>query len=142
MEEQSAWKKIHNSHVVRVTYRDTDQMGFVYYANYLVWFEIGRTELMRHSGRTYRQFEESGVILPVVHASCNYKKPARYDDLIRIETVISALSRVSVTFSYRIFNEENNQLLADGETRHAMIDRRGKIVPAGEKLKKWLESNS
>ena len=89
------------SHVtyVRVLYRDTDQMGFVYYANYLGWFEQGRGELMRHMGHPYTRVEGQGVFLPVSRCQCRYKAPARYDDLLEITTSIIDITEVSVTFT-------------------------------------------
>ena len=129
-----AWRNIRNDHVVRVTYHDTDQMGVVYYANYLVWFEIGRTELLRQTGSSYRAFEQRGFILPVIRCVCDYKRPARYDDLIRISTCISSLSRASISFQYRIFHHESNELLAEGETRHALTDRKGRLIRNGQVL--------
>ncbi|MCX7767103.1 MAG: acyl-CoA thioesterase, partial [Candidatus Sumerlaeia bacterium] len=101
---------------IRVLYKDTDQMGFVYYANYLVWFELGRAELMRKIGLPYRQVEAQGIYLPVSRCICNYKAPAHYDDLLRIETSILELTEISITFSYKIFREETGELLTTGET--------------------------
>lgn len=115
---------------VRVTYRDTDQMGVVYYANHLVWFEIGRTELIREMGLTYRDMEEAGVFLPVVSAQVNYRTPARYDDVVEIRTQVTKVSRVSISFDYRVVrvDQEGEVLIATGSTRHGFIDRDGKIV--------------
>lgn len=127
-----------NDHVLRVTYRDTDRMGVVYYANYLVWFEIGRTELLRQAGHTYSELEEKGLVLPVIHCRCDYKKPARYDDLVRVRTRISRLSRAGISFHYQVFREETGELLAEGETRHPLVDKRGRIVRTGHILKEWF----
>jgi len=132
------WQLAQNEHIVRVTYRDTDKMGVAYYANYLVWFEIGRTELLRETGHTYREFEQLGYALPVTRCVCEYKKPARYDDLIRIVTRIEKLSGASVVFRYQIFREATGELLAQGETKHALVDRDGKIARAGNVLKGWF----
>lgn len=133
------WKDAVNETVIRVTYRDTDQMNVVYYANYLVWFEIGRTELIRDTGHTYKELENLGVILPVTRAVCDYKKPARYDELVIIRTWISDLKRVSVTFHYQIIHKSTGDLLAEGETRHGMIDFEGKVVKGGHIIEKWLQ---
>jgi len=127
-----------NEHVVRVTYRDTDQMGFVYYANYFVWFEIGRTELLRQTGHAYKDFEDLGYVLPVVRAECQYKKSARYDDLIRIRTKVAELSGASISFHYEIVRDRTGELLAEGVTKHAIITRDGKIARSGHILEKWL----
>ena len=87
---------------IRVRYGDTDQMGFAYYGNYLRWFEIGRAEMLRSLGRSYRDIESLGIWLPVLEAKCRYLKPARYDDEVVIETGVLALGRASVRFGYRV----------------------------------------
>jgi acyl-CoA thioester hydrolase len=112
---------------VRVRYAETDQMGIVYYANYLVWFEIGRVELLRSLGLAYSQLEtDHQCILPVVEASCRYKSPARYDDRIVIETRPSLLRGSVIKFAYRILrmgaDGEESKLLAEGETVHVVCD--------------------
>ena len=112
---------------VRVRYAETDQMGIVYYANYLVWFEIGRVELLRSLGLAYSQLEiDHDCILPVVEASCRYRAPARYDDQILIETRPSLLRGVVVKFAYRILRKapegQEPTLLAEGETVHVVCD--------------------
>jgi acyl-CoA thioester hydrolase len=114
---------------VRVRYAETDQMGIVYYANYLVWFEIGRVELLRSLGLAYSQLEkEHECILPVVEASCRYRAPARYDDEILIETRPALLRGSVIKFAYRIFRKANQKgkerelLLAEGETVHVVCD--------------------
>jgi acyl-CoA thioester hydrolase len=112
---------------VRVRYAETDQMGIVYYANYLVWFEIGRVELLRSLGLAYSQLEkEHQCILPVVEASCRYRSPARYDDRILIETRPALLRGAVLKFAYRILRKasdgEEPTLLAEGETTHIVCD--------------------
>ena len=112
---------------VRVRYAETDQMGIVYYANYLVWFEIGRVELLRSLGLAYSQLEKDHqCILPVVEASCRYRSPARYDDRITIETRPSLLRGSVLKFAYRIYRDADvgveRQLLAEGETVHVVCD--------------------
>ena len=112
---------------VRVRYAETDQMGIVYYANYLVWFEIGRVELLRSLGLAYSQLEKDHqCILPVVEASCRYRSPARYDDQILIETRPSLLRSSVLKFAYRILRKghdgEEPKLLAEGETVHVVCD--------------------
>jgi acyl-CoA thioester hydrolase len=111
---------------IRVRYGDTDAMGFAYYAHYLRWFEIGRAEMLRALGTSYRSVEEGGTWLPVVEARCRYLRPARYDDLINIETGVLALRRASVRFAYRVAREEGDELLALGHTEHCFLDRAGK----------------
>jgi acyl-CoA thioester hydrolase len=112
---------------VRVRYAETDQMGIVYYANYLVWFEIGRVELLRSLGLAYSQLEKDhACILPVVEASCRYRSPARYDDEILIETRPAMLRGSVLKFAYRILRKaaegEEPTLLAEGETVHVVCD--------------------
>jgi acyl-CoA thioester hydrolase len=113
---------------VRVRYAETDQMGIVYYANYLVWFEIGRVELLRSLGLAYSQLEKDHqCILPVVEATCRYKSPARYDDRVVIETRPSLLRGSVIKFAYRILREpaeagQERKLLAEGETVHVVCD--------------------
>jgi acyl-CoA thioester hydrolase len=113
---------------VRVRYAETDQMGIVYYANYLVWFELGRVELLRSLGLAYSQLEkEHECILPVVSASCRYRSPARYDDEILIETRPAMLRGSVIKFGYEIYRKPANQgqmreLLAEGETVHVVCD--------------------
>jgi acyl-CoA thioester hydrolase len=113
---------------VRVRYAETDQMGVVYYANYLVWFEIGRVELLRSLGLAYSQLEkEHECILPVVEASCRYRSPARYDDEILIETRPALLRGSVIKFAYQIWRKasqegEERKLLAEGETVHVVCD--------------------
>jgi acyl-CoA thioester hydrolase len=116
------------THEVRVRYAETDQMGIVYYANYLVWFEIGRVELLRSLGLNYSEMEtEDQCILPVVEAKCRYRAPARYDDQILIESRPSLLRGSIVKFAYQIWRKasesgEERKLLAEGETVHVVCD--------------------
>jgi acyl-CoA thioester hydrolase len=112
---------------IRVRYAETDQMGVVYYANYLVWFEIGRVELLRALGFSYRQMEEEhGCILPVIEARCRYRSSARYDDQILIETRPALLRGHVLKFAYRILRKaaegSDTTLLAEGETVHIVCD--------------------
>lgn len=112
----------------RVIYGDTDQMGVVYYANYLRWFESGRSEFLREVGVPYTSIEQQGWHFPVVQVSCRYIQSARYDDVIQIETVLAELGRATLKFVYRITRESDGALLARGETEHACIDGSGRIV--------------
>jgi acyl-CoA thioester hydrolase len=111
---------------VRVRYAETDKMGIVYYANYLVWFEVGRTDLLRGSGWTYREMEHGGFSLPVIEARCEYREPARYDDDIEIQTTGELLSPARVKFSYRIVRARDQVLLAEGHTVHASVGGEGR----------------
>jgi acyl-CoA thioester hydrolase len=111
---------------LRVIYGDTDQMGVVYYANYLRFFEAGRSEFIRAKGLTYRDFEAGYALqLPVTEASVRYQQPARYDDLLRLETSLEEIRRASVTFAYRLLRDD--VLLATGRTVHACVDPGGKV---------------
>jgi acyl-CoA thioester hydrolase len=111
---------------IRVIYGDTDQMGVVYYANYLRWFEAGRNEYIRASGLRYRDFEARfGLRLPVAEASISYRAPARYDDLLTVETSLVEVRRASARFGYRVVR--GGELLATGHTVHACVDLEGRI---------------
>lgn len=117
----------------RVIYGDTDAAAVVYNANYLRFFEIGRTELMRDQVCTYRQIEADGILLPVTECFIRYKAFARYDDLLQIETQLSWLKKVSCKFTYRILRHDSEtgreRLLAKGHTVHAAIGLDGKLTP-------------
>ncbi len=116
-------------------YCDTDRMGFVYYSKYLIYFEIGRTTLLRQLGSTYRDWEDTeGVFLPVRDCQVQYFAPATYDDAILIETSITRLTRASITIHYRIFKQGEAQLLAEGSTTHAFVDEAGRIVRVADRL--------
>ena len=113
---------------IRVRYAETDQMGVVYYANFFVWFEVGRVELLRQLGFEYKQMEaEDDCHFPVVEANCRYKSPARYDDELLLETSILAMRRSVIRFGYRLLRPEKEQnemkLLAEGETTHVTVNR-------------------
>lgn len=111
----------------RVTYRMTDQMGIVYYANYMEMFEMGRSQLLKVSGFSYRDMESDGYRLAVVHASCDYIQPALYDDLIEIQTRVDRLTRARVNFSYEIRRAEGAVTLARGVTHHVYLSPDGRL---------------
>ncbi|HTP49880.1 MAG TPA: thioesterase family protein [Anaeromyxobacteraceae bacterium] len=111
---------------IRVIYGDTDQMGVVYYANYLRYFEAGRTEFLRAKGMTYRDFEEKERLsLPVVEAGVSYRSPARYDDLLEVEIRLTEARRASARFEYEVRRGE--ELVATGFTIHACVDAEGRV---------------
>ena len=111
---------------IRVIYGDTDQMGVVYYGNYLRFFEAARSDFLRDKGARWRDVERThGVYLPVVEAKVNYKRPAFYDDLLVIETMLAELGRASLRFEYRVLRGDD--LLATGHTLHACVDKQGDI---------------
>jgi acyl-CoA thioester hydrolase len=119
---------------LRVRYADTDQMGWAYYGQYFRWFEIGRAEMLRSLGVSYREVEERlGMRLPVREARCRYLKGARYDEALAIETAVGDRSRAGVSFAYRVVAEESGALCAVGSTAHFFMDRDGRPArPAGE----------
>ena len=110
---------------VRVRYAETDRMNVVYHANYFVWFEVGRTDLLRRSGGSYRELEAKGISLPVIEARCEYRQPARYDDELHVRTWGTLTSPVRVEFTYELVRPADGVLLATGRTVHAALDRKG-----------------
>ncbi len=111
---------------VRVLYGDTDKMGIAYYANYLRWFEAGRNEFIRAKGMPYRDFEDRyRLVLPVVEAGVSYRAPARYDDLLVVETSLAEVRRASARFGYRVVRD--GEVLATGHTVHACVDLAGRV---------------
>lgn len=102
-----------HQYTTRIRYAETDQMGVVYHGNYAVFFEMGRVEWLRNMGVSYKSMEENGVMLPVVSLTMNYKKPAKYDDLITVKTIFKSQTSVKIEFDYEIYNE-NNELLTMG----------------------------
>jgi acyl-CoA thioester hydrolase len=112
----------------RVIYGDTDRMGQAYYGNYFRWFEIGRTEFFRALGLAYREIEERGILLPVSETYAKYSAPALYDETIVIETAVDPAVRAGIKFDYRIFREDGKTLLAEGFTKHAFLDKTGRVV--------------
>ena len=107
---------------LRVRYGETDQMGFVYYGVYAQYYEVGRVEAMRTLGFSYKAMEESGVLMPVINLTINYKKPAKYDDEVRIVTSVKQMPGVRITFDYECFNQEN-ELLNTGTVTLVFIDK-------------------
>jgi acyl-CoA thioester hydrolase len=131
---------------IRVRYAETDQMGVVYYANFFIWFEIGRVELMRSLGFDYREIEEQAqCFLPVVEATCRYKSPARYDDLLTLETRVLNQRTTVIRFGYRLLRatpEGEPVLLAEGETVHVVVDRAMQRTPLPERFAAALREMS
>lgn len=121
--------------VVRVIYADTDAMGVVYHTNYIKWFEVGRSELLRSIGYPYSKMEEEGVLLPVAECSCKYKLPAVYDDLLEITARIAEVKSATVTLAYEIRRQSTEELLATGSTKHAVTDPDFKPVRLRDKNK-------
>jgi len=124
---------------LRVRYAETDQMGVVYYANYLVWFEIGRTDFCLQHGFAYRDMErEDGLYIMVAEARCRYKAPARYDDEILIRTRVTGMRKRVLIFGYEIYKQCTDELIAEGETVHVITDRDGRPRTLPEKYRERL----
>ncbi len=118
---------------VRVRYAETDRMGIVYHANYLVWFEIGRTEFCRARGFAYKDMEENDrAFLVVAESYCRYKAPAYYDDELLIRTHVTELRRRSVRFGYEIIRLSDGTVIAEGETGHVVTDRNNRVISMPE----------
>jgi acyl-CoA thioester hydrolase len=126
----------------RVIYGDTDQMGVVYYANYLRWFEKGRSELLRQIGLPYKSVEEQGFHFPVTEVSCRYLNSARYDEMVLIQTQLTSIGRASLNFGYTIIKEIDDSPLAVGSTKHACIGADGRIARIPSALAKRLAEAS
>jgi acyl-CoA thioester hydrolase len=120
----------------RVIFGDTDQMGVVYYANYLRYFEGARAEYWRAQGRSYQDLTDLGVALPVIEAHCRYRKSARYEDLLAIEVEVTELRAASLTFAYVV--RRDRELIADGWTRHAVIGPTGRPRALPDELRALL----
>ena len=128
---------------VRVRYAETDQMGVVYHANYLVWFEIGRVELLRSHGFLYKQIEvELGCALAVVEVTARFKAPARYDDELLVETRVTKFRGPLLSFGYRILRAEDRLLLCEGETVHVLVGRDMKRATLPKKYADLLSAAS
>ena len=125
--------------VVRVRYADTDQMGMAYHGNYVTWFEVGRTEMLRAQGMSYREVEAAGFRMPVLEVRCRYLKPSRYDDELAIETVLAELGRASLRFEYRVVRLADGELLACGASKHCFLDTAGRPVRPPAFFAKLLE---
>lgn len=108
---------------IRTRYSETDQMSVIYHANYFSWFEIGRTDFFRKIGMTYKSLEEQNVLLPVIDVGCKYLVAAKYDDELIIRTRLTMLKGVKLQFEYEIIRKEDNQLLAQGYTKHGFVDK-------------------
>ena len=111
---------------VRVRYAETDKMGVAYYANYFIWFEVGRAELCRRKGFSYADLEALGFILVVTDAHCHYRSSAKYDEAIIIRTRLKGINKRMISFGYQLLRKEGEEILAEGETRHISIGPNGK----------------
>jgi acyl-CoA thioester hydrolase len=125
---------------VRVRYAETDQMGVVYHSNFFIWFEVGRVELLRQLGFSYREMErEDGCYIPVVDARCRFKSPARYDDVVVIRTRLTSLRGPFIHFAYEALRPADGSLYAEGETIHVITDRQMNIRSIPEKYREVFE---
>ncbi|MGA9884687.1 MAG: thioesterase family protein [Candidatus Acidiferrales bacterium] len=124
---------------IRVRYAETDQMGVVYYGNYFTWFEVGRAELCRQLGFDYKRMEtDDDSFIVVAEASCRYRRPARYDDLLTVRTRVTESRRRTVRFAYEIYQQGSGEQLATGETLHVVCDRLGQPKSLPEKYRKYF----
>src|SRR3954466_16123094 len=121
----------------RVRYVETDAMGIVHHASYLDWMEMGRTEFMRHFGYTYRELEQSGVLMPVLEVYVKYRQSAYYDDELRITTWVEELSRVRLRLAYTIERITDGALLAEGNTLHTFIGKDGRPTRITHHPEEW-----
>jgi acyl-CoA thioester hydrolase len=121
--------------MLRVRYAETDKMGVAYYANYFVWFEVGRADLLRSLGWTYREMEHAGVSLPVIEAHCEYHRSARYDDELSVETAGRMVSPVRMEFTYQVRRSVDDVLAASGRTVHAALDPGGRPCRLPERIR-------
>jgi acyl-CoA thioester hydrolase len=127
---------------IRVRYAETDQMGVAHHANHLVWFEAGRVEYCRQLGFEYRQMEiEDDCFIVVAEASCRYKRPARFDDVLTIRTRVTESQRRTIRFGYEIVNQ-SQELIATGETMHVVCDSRGRPKSLPDKYKQYFPAAS
>ncbi len=125
---------------VRVIYADTDAMGIVYHSNYMRWFEMGRTELLRSSGISPLVMGRDTFFFPLTKLFCHYFEPAGYDDLLMVETKLAEIKRASLRFDYRIFDDKRERCLAEGWTLHACTKENGKIVRVPEIISSLIKS--
>lgn len=124
--------RVHKTEI-RVRYQETDNMGVVYYANYFVWFEVARTEYLRSVGISYRQLEGRGMYLMVASATCTYKYPARYDDVVQIQTWMPELNNSSLKFEHKLFLGE--RLIATGQSVHVFTNKAGRPIRIPEEIR-------
>ncbi|MDH4063956.1 MAG: acyl-CoA thioesterase [Acidobacteriota bacterium] len=120
---------------IRVRYAETDRMGVAYYANYLVWFEVGRAEWLRDTGWTYRAMEDEGLALPVIESHCVYRLGATYDDELEIRTTGRLVSPARLGFDYEVVRRSDGAVVATGYTVHATVDRAGRAVRLPARVK-------
>ena len=129
-----------NETEIRVYYADTDHEGVAYYANYLKWFEIGRTEILRQYGYDYSDIEKKNIIVPVVEVNCSYKQSAKYNDIIIIKTTIGKIGNSSIKFNYEVIRKSDKKLLAKAYTVNVFVGRKTmKSIRIPDELRKSLQ---
>ncbi|MBA4020061.1 MAG: thioesterase [Pirellula sp.] len=117
---------------IRVRYQETDAMGVLHHANYFTYFEMGRTELLRANGKSYRDLEDGGLLMVIVKIGCNYRRPARYDDVLRLHTVTTRVTAAKIEHEYQMYRGE--ELLCEGHSTLACVDREGRV----QRVPEWL----
>ncbi len=117
---------------IRVRYQETDAMGVLHHANYFTYFEMGRTELLRSNGKSYRDLEDGGLLMVIVKIGCNYRRPARYDDVLRLHTTTTRVTAAKIEHEYQLFRGE--ELLCEGHSTLACVDREGRV----QRVPEWL----
>jgi len=127
-------KEIIHEHEIRVRYEETDKMGIVYSGKYFVYFEVGRTELLRSFDKSYRELEEMGIGLPVVETYCRHRKPATYDDLLVIRTK-AVLRKSILRFDYEIRRKGEDDILSEGYTVHVFMNDENRVTSASDYIK-------
>ena len=123
---------------VRVRYPEVDRMGVVHHTHFFIWFELGRTELLRELGCTYGEMEAQGIFMPVVEAACRYRTPVRYDEVLEIETALEKISASRVAFRYQLHRQGLDRPLAEGRTVHATVNREGEVIRMPEEYRDLL----
>lgn len=126
---------------IRVTYKDTDQTGIVYYGNYMTWFEMARTEHIRSLGVNYKDLEHKGEFLPVLEVYCKYRKAACYDDIIHVSSSITHVGKSSLKFAYKLSKNGDKAIIAEGWTAHCFCDREGKPTRVPQELTEILHAS-
>jgi acyl-CoA thioester hydrolase len=126
---------------VRVRYAETDRMGVAYYANYLIWFEVARSEYCRQMGFSYAEMEqESSCVLVVTQAQCRYRRSVTYEDELIIRTWLKDLKKRAIVFAYRIIRADDGRIAAEGETQHVVVDRTGKPISMPDRFFRLLKN--
>ena len=140
LSESSEIEKSSFIYHVRVRFADTDQMGIVYHARYFEWFEAARTEMIRSMGMSYKELEKSGISLPVIEAFCRYRMPVKYDEHIRIKSVLMEVTRSRIRIGYYVMGEKEDSVRVFGYTVHCFIGSKGRPTRAPEELLSFFQN--